>query len=239
MNELQKFTFAVGCVNAPVRVLDLNGESWFVAVDVLNILGLDRKALERLDGDEKGVNSVHTPGGTQSATVVSEPGLYSLILGSRKPEAKVFKRWVTHDLLPTLRRTGEYQFSVPQTFADALRLAADQAETIEQQAAIIEIQRPAVEFHEAVQSTSDAISVRNMAKVLGTGQNRLFDWMRENRILMSDNRPYQQYLDQGYFRVVESMWKDSADEPHVSFKTLITGKGQAYLAKRFGAREAA
>ena len=80
----------------------------FVAADVLAALALDRKALERLDDDEKGVNSIHTPGGEQEVTVVNESGLYGLILGSRKPQAKVFKRWVTHEVLPTIRRTGSY-----------------------------------------------------------------------------------------------------------------------------------
>jgi len=92
-----------------VRVVTSNqGEPLFVAADVLAVLTLDRKALERLDDDEKGVNSIHTPGGAQDMTVVNEPGLYSLVLGSRKPEAKRFKRWVTHDVLPAIRKSGTY-----------------------------------------------------------------------------------------------------------------------------------
>jgi prophage antirepressor-like protein len=92
-----------------VRVVtNTQGEPLFVAADVLAVLTLDRKALERLDDDEKGVNSIHTPGGAQEMTVVNEPGLYSLVLGSRKPEAKRFKRWVTHDVLPAIRKTGAY-----------------------------------------------------------------------------------------------------------------------------------
>ena len=92
-----------------VRVVtNKQGEPLFVAADVLAVLTLDRKALERLDDDEKGVNSIHTPGGAQDMSVVNEPGLYSLVLGSRKPEAKRFKRWVTHDVLPAIRKTGAY-----------------------------------------------------------------------------------------------------------------------------------
>jgi prophage antirepressor-like protein len=99
-----------------VRVItDAQGEPWFVAADVLGTLTLDRKALERLDADEKGVNSIHTPGGEQEMTVVNEPGLYSLVLGSRKPEAKRFKRWVTHEVLPAIRKTGGYV--MPNTVA--------------------------------------------------------------------------------------------------------------------------
>lgn len=91
-----------------VRVLMIQGEPWFVAADVLSAMLLDRKALERLDADEKGVNSIHTLGGSQEMTVINEPGLYSLVLGSRKAEAKRFKRWVTHEVLPALRKHGAY-----------------------------------------------------------------------------------------------------------------------------------
>ena len=93
----------------PVRVVtDSQGEPWFVAADVLATIGLGRKALERLDDDEKGVSSIHTPGGGQEMTTVNEPGLYTLVLGSRKAEAKRFKRWVTHEVLPSIRKTGSY-----------------------------------------------------------------------------------------------------------------------------------
>ena len=92
-------------------VTDAKGEPWFVAADVLSTISLDRKALERLDDDEKGVNSIHTPGGTQEMTTVNEPGLYALVLGSRKAEAKRFKRWVTHEVLPAIRKTGSYAVS--------------------------------------------------------------------------------------------------------------------------------
>lgn len=95
-----------------VRVVtDAQGEPWFVAADVLSTISLDRKALERLDDDEKGVNSIHTPGGIQEMTTVNEPGLYALVLGSRKAEAKRFKRWVTHEVLPAIRKTGSYAVS--------------------------------------------------------------------------------------------------------------------------------
>jgi len=95
-----------------VRVVtDAQGEPWFVAADVLLTISLDRKALERLDDDEKGVNSIHTPGGTQEMTTVNEPGLYALVLGSRKAEAKRFKRWVTHEVLPAIRKTGSFAVS--------------------------------------------------------------------------------------------------------------------------------
>jgi len=95
-------------VSNTLRVVMRDGEPWFVAADVIAALALDRKALERLDDDEKGVNSIHTPGGDQEMTIINESGLYSLILGSRKPEAKKFKKWVTSEVLPAIRKTGRY-----------------------------------------------------------------------------------------------------------------------------------
>ncbi len=98
-----------------IRAIEKDGEPWFVAVDVCRTLelGNSRQALARLDDDEKGVISTDTPGGKQTMTIVNEPGLYSLVLGSRKPEAKAFKRWITHEVLPALRRMGTY--SIPHT----------------------------------------------------------------------------------------------------------------------------
>jgi prophage antirepressor-like protein len=92
-----------------VRTVIINGNPWFVAMDVCDVLGIadGRSSVRLLDDDEKGVHSVHTPGGDQRLSIINEPGLYSLILRSRKPEAKAFKRWVTHEVLPALRRGGE------------------------------------------------------------------------------------------------------------------------------------
>lgn len=112
MNQLVAFDFESHHVR--ISIGD-NGEPMFVAADLLSILNLDRKALERLDGDEKGVSSIHTPGGAQDMTVVNESGLYNLVLGSRKPEAKRFKRWVTRDVLPSIRKNGSY--ALPGTVA--------------------------------------------------------------------------------------------------------------------------
>lgn len=111
-----------------VRVVERSGEPWFVAADVCRALGLDStgKALTRLDDDEKGVNSIHTLGGSQMMTIINESGLYALVLGSRKPEAKAFKRWVTHEVLPAIRRTGRYQADEVQPITAAMALEAAQ-----------------------------------------------------------------------------------------------------------------
>ena len=93
-----------------IRTVMLEGEPWFVAVDVCRALDIrnNRDALNRLDDDEKGVSLIDTPGGQQELTIINEPGLYSLVLGSRKPEAKAFKHWITHDVIPAIRKTGSY-----------------------------------------------------------------------------------------------------------------------------------
>lgn len=112
MNQIVAFDFESHNVRV---VLGQDGEPMFVAADLLSTLNLDRKALERLDEDEKGVSSIHTPGGQQEMNVVTESGLFNLVLGSRKPEAKRFKRWVTHEVLPSIRKTGSY--AVPGSVA--------------------------------------------------------------------------------------------------------------------------
>lgn len=125
MNELKIFENAEF---GRIRAVDRDGEPWFVAADVCRALelGNSRQALTRLDDDEKGVISADTPGGKQEMNVVNEPGLYSLVLGSRKPEAKAFKRWITHDVIPSIRKTGAYNF--PKDYPSALRALADSEE---------------------------------------------------------------------------------------------------------------
>lgn len=112
-----------------VRVIERDGDPWFVAKDVCDALGLSdtSKACERLDYDEKGTNTIRTLGGMQEMTIVSEPGLYSLVLRSNKPEAKAFKRWITHDVIPSIRKTGAYQIA-PKDYASALRALAAEVE---------------------------------------------------------------------------------------------------------------
>lgn len=109
-----------------VRVVEQNGEPWFVAADVCNALGIDRAQIRRLDDDEKGVRSTQTPGGAQMMNIVNESGLYALVLGSRKPEAKAFKRWVTHEVLPAIRRTGRYEAPGAEGITPAMVLEAAQ-----------------------------------------------------------------------------------------------------------------
>lgn len=119
MNELQIFNYG----EIPVRTVLMGGEPWWVLADVCRVLGIknSRDVVNRLDPDEKGVGQIDTPGGNQNMTIINESGLYKVILRSDKPEAKAFTRWVTHEVLPAIRKTGAY--SVPGTFPKAQSLS--------------------------------------------------------------------------------------------------------------------
>lgn len=248
-DHLNTFTFE----GRALRVVLRDGEPWWIAADVCAVLDLGnpRQAIVRLDDDEKGVISNDTPGGPQQANIINESGLYSLVLGSRKPESRRFKKWVTSEVLPAIRRTGTYSvvplqpqqpesfrvsgmdLVVPRSFPDALRALAQVAERAEDQHREIQVLQPKAAFHDAVNDASGAQSIQEVAKVLGTGQNRLFTWLRDQHILLPSNLPYQEYMDRGYFKVVERTWKDAEGEPHLTTKTLVTGKGLAWLQKRY------
>ena len=145
MTDLTPFTYG----EHPVRVVNIDGEPWFVATDVAAILELAnvRSSLALLDADERGVQTVDTPGGAQQMNCINEPGLYSLILRSRKPEARDFKRWVTHEVLPSIRKTGSYgaprQLTDDEIVHHALQITSAKVAALE---ARIEADRPAVEY---------------------------------------------------------------------------------------------
>ena len=223
-----------------IRVVEINNEPWFVATDIASILEYtEAAAMTRyLDDDEKGLSIVRTLGGEQSVSVINESGLYSAILRSRKPEAKVFKKWVTSEVLPSIRKTGGYQLpslKVPQSFAEALRLAADQAEQIEHQKLVIAIQAPKAAFADRIASADKGTLLGNFAKTVGIGPKNLFKVLRDARILMSGgnrhNLPYQEYIERGYFEVTERTYEVNY-ETRIAFSPLITGKGQQWLTGR-------
>lgn len=126
------------------------------------------------------------------------------------------------------------QFQIPQTYSEALMLAAKQAEQIEQQTALIEAQKPKVDFYEAVTGSSDTIDIASVAKVLnikGFGRNNLFEFLRDKNILMQNNMPLQNYVDRGYFRVIESKYNKPDGSSHINLKTVVYQKGLDYIRK--------
>lgn len=242
-----------------VRVSTQDGEPWFVASDIAKALGY-RMASDmnrRLDDDEKGTRSVRTPGGTQEMTVISEAGLYGAVLGSKLPEAKAFKRWVTHEVLPAIRKTGGYIAAKPdetpeEIMARALLVAND---TMNRQKARIDAMeaenaemRPKALFADAVAASESTCLVGELAKMLRQngveiGQNRLFDWLRERGYLgkggSNRNVPTQASMDMGLFRIKETAVTHSDGRVTINRTPKVTGKGQVYFVEKFlGEKEA-
>ena len=249
MNEIQSFDSPeFGTVRA-LRGED--GELLFVARDVTDALGLDRTATRRLDEDEKGVHSTHTPGGNQQVLLVTEPGFYKLVLQSRKPEAKAFQRWVTHEVLPALRRDGGYMVArdetPEQTMARAVLLAQATIDRQKSRIAGLEAEneemRPKALFADAVAASDGTCLIGEFAKMLrqngvDIGQNRLFAMLREDGYLgkvgQNRNVPTQRSMELGLFRIKETAITHSDGHVTINRTPKLTGKGQRYFLERYG-----
>jgi prophage antirepressor-like protein len=234
MNDLHIFNYN----GYKVRTIQKDGEPWWVLKDVCEVLGLSspHKVFERLDDDEKGRNQIPTLGGEQEMTVVNESGLYNVILRSDKPEAKPFRKWVTSEVLPSIRKNGGYivnqeNLTPEQIVANALIVAQN---IISQKDKQIEQMKPKAEFFDAVADSRTAISMNEVSKVLGIkgyGRNNLFEFLRKNGILDRWNVPYQRYIDCGWFRVIEQKYTIQG-EPCVTTKTLVYQKGVDAIRKK-------
>lgn len=217
----------------PVRTVVKDGEPWFIAKDVCDTLEISnsRDAISRLDDDEKDVAIADTPGGMQSMTVISESGVYALIFTSRKPEAENFKRWIRKEVIPSIRKHGAYM--TPETIEKVL----SDPDTIIQLATALKEERqrrlvlePKAEQFDKFISGENYQDMNTVAKALGWGRNNLFKELRNRKILMSDNRPYQRYIDAGYFVVKEKpiqMGGQVINKP----QTYVTAKGVSWLEK--------
>lgn len=231
---------------APVRVITgEDGEPWFVAKDVCDILGHSNVsvALDRLDDDERSKFNLGRQGNTN---IVNEAGLYSLVLGSRKPEAHEFKRWVIHDVLPAIRKTGMYAtpdtveriLDNPDVMIGILQRYKDAKEENARQAAQLEAQKPKVLFADAVGASDGTCLVGELAKMLTqagytVGQNRLFRQLRDDGFLgkigQNRNVPLQRWVEQGLFRIKETAITHPDGHVTLNRTTKVTGKGQRYL----------
>lgn len=224
-----------------VRTMEIDGEPWFVGKDIAVALGYSnpQKAIrDHVDDDERTVNESFTVNGT-SPILISEPGIYGLVLGSKLDSAKRFKHWIKHDVIPSIRKTGGYH--LPQTYPEALReLAAtvEAKEKLEAQNQILlvdnERMKPKEEFFDTVTDSKDAIPFADVAKVLdmNIGRNKLFAFLRDKGVLQRDNRPYQKYIDAGYFRVIEEKFDKGFGDTSIYIKTLVFQKGVDYIRKR-------
>lgn len=234
MNDLQIFN---NDEFGEIRTFQLNDEPWFIASDVCKALDITNTtmALDRLDDDEKSKFNLGLSGG--EINCVNEYGLYSLILGSRKQEAKEFKRWITHEVIPQIRKTGSY--NLPQTLPEALRAYALEIEAKEKLAAenklLIEKNaelEPKGIFFDAVTQSNATTSMADVVKILdmGVGRNKLFSILRDRKILQPDNKPYQKYIDAGYFKLVEEKY-NKGDGTGIYYKTVAKQKGIDFIRK--------
>ena len=249
MNDLQIFKSEQF---GEIRTVEINGEPWFVAADVCRALEIDRTATRRLDDDEKDLRSMHTLGGSQDFTIVNESGLYNLVLGSRKAEARAFKRWVTHEVIPSIRKHGGYihgqeTMTDAELLAKALLVANRQIEERQKRIDALEekakLDAPKVLFASAVETAKTSILVGDLAKILkqngvDIGQNRLFQWLRDNGWLIKDRRsdynsPTQKGMNQGLFEVKEGTVINPDGSVRVTKTTKVTGKGQLYFINLF------
>jgi prophage antirepressor-like protein len=221
-----------------VRIVHVDAEPWFVAADVAAILGLGnmRSSLALLDSDEKGVHTMDTPGGPQLLVIVSEPGLYSLILRSRKAEAKAFKRWVTHDVLPSIRRTGSYVVDsmTRRELAELIIAEADRADVAEVRAAELV---PAAEAWAVLGDAKGDYSLRDAAHMLNRdpaisiGQNRLMAFLRDEGMVDRKGVPYVRYARYLVERPLSYVHPHTG-EPVLTKQIRITADGLACLRKR-------
>lgn len=238
-----------------IRISVIQSEPWFVGKDVAEILGYakPRNAISaHVDGEDKKDAPIQGPlGGTQTMTVINESGLYSLILSSKLPTAKRFKRWVTSEVLPAIRKHGAYLteqkveeiLTNPDTIIKLATQLKEEREARKQAEQLIEAQKPKVIFAEAVSASKTSILVGELAKILRgngipIGQRRFFQWLRENGYLIKRkgtdyNMPTQRSMELGLFEIKEGSYVNG-DGVNVITKTpKITGKGQNYFINKF------
>lgn len=236
MNELQIFHYNENQVRTVVQ----DGEPWFVLKDVCEVLGLGTaaKVAERLDADEKGMNEIHTPGGMQSVTIINESGLYNVILRSNKPQAKPFRKWVTAEVLPSIRKTGGYiqgqeTLSPEELMAKALLMAQktlkEREARVSELTVDLEIARPKAEYFDQIVERNLLTSLRETAQELGIKERVLIQFLLDKKYLYRDKRgklmPYAE-KNNGWFEVKEcvnerTQWSGT--------QTLVTPKGREHF----------
>ena len=254
MNELQVFENAQF---GQVRTINKDGEPWFVGKDVAEALGYSnpRKALyDHVDIEDKtdGVTIRDSIGRPQNPVIINESGLYSLVMSSKLPNARQFKRWVTSEVLPSIRKNGGYiagqeTMTDDELLANALMVAQRKIEArdkqIEVQEKQIEAMHPKALFADAVSASKTSILIGDLAKLLkqngvDIGQKRLFQWLRENKYLISQkgasyNSPTQRSMEMKLFEVKETTITHADGHITINRTAKVTGKGQVYFINNF------
>ena len=226
-----------------VRTMVINDEPWFVGKDVAEVLGYlnPQKAIrDHVDDEDRLGERIVLSGQNRMTIFINESGLYSLILSSKLPQAKEFKRWVTNEVLPQIHKTGGYiPLNDCEDGADIMARALMIAQrTIEQKDALLEMQKPKVRFAEAVTGSDGSILIGELSKLITQngyeiGRTRLFDWLRRNGYLFKNStEPIQKWVEKGLFETKVSIIHTHHGE-HEVLTTKVTGKGQRYFIDVF------
>ncbi|AJK27836.1 phage antirepressor KilAC domain-containing protein [Paenibacillus larvae] len=252
MNQLQVFNFT----GKDVRMIMKGGQPWFVLKDVCSILELSnpRMVKERLSDDVSSTYSIpDSLGRLQPTTIINEDGLYDVILESRKSEAREFRKWVTRDVLPSIRKTGMYAadelLDNPELLIHVVTKLKEEREARQQLEAQVKSDKPKVLFADAVSASQTSILVGDLAKILKqngvkTGGKRLFEWMRANGYLIKRqgadyNMPTQRAMEMGLFEIKETSVTHSDGHVTINKTSKVTGKGQVYFVNKFKEGETA
>ena len=236
-----------------VRAVSINNEPYFVGKDVTEVLGYQngsRDINRHVDAEDRRKAMVFDGNQDKETILINESGLYSLILGSKLPKAKEFKRWVTAEVLPAIRKTGGYVNDTAQFVENyfgqlepsqkhALTMMFDESKRMSAQ---LKEQAPKVLFANAVETAHNSILIGDLAKIIrqngvDIGQKRLFEWLRQNGYLIKDgqskNMPTQKAMEMSLFEVKESTINNPDGSVRVTRTTKVTGKGQTYFVKKF------
>ena len=221
-----------------VRIVPVDGELMFVAKDVCDCLEITkhRDAISRLDSDERGSVKLDTPGGKQDIAAINEYGLYSLVLSSRKPEAKEFKRWITHDVIPAIRKTGSYSMVIPQTLPEALRAYADEVESHNATKAIVAQQeqqiaefKPVKDYVDKILSSKSCLAITQIAADYGLSAQELNKILHEaglQRKVGDQWILYKQHMAKGFTKSETFTFCRSDDRLDSKITTKWTQKGR-------------
>lgn len=242
-----------------VRTVIKDGEPWWILKDICQVLEMKANSagevVKRLDKDEyDSIGLTDSLGRKQKAYVVNESGLYSILVRSDKPKAKPFRKWLTSEVIPTIRRTGGYVANeemfienylpfLEEPYQNLFRLQMTAIRRLNER---IRHDQPFVDFALHVADSEDLIDMNAMAKLaadknFNIGRTRLFRWLKEMGVLMSNNLPYQRYIDRGYFAVKESVFEVDGMKKTYQ-QTFVTGKGQLFvisLLKKYYGKELA
>ncbi|GJJ21091.1 phage antirepressor [Mycolicibacterium mageritense] len=228
--------------NQPVRVVVIDGEPWFVLADLCKVLGISNvgNVAARLDGAGVRQTDIRSGGQTRAVTIVSEPGMYEVVIRSDKAEAVAFRRWITGEVLPSIRKTGSYGRPVVDGNAITRMELIEIARNAELERLALEAENrelaPKAEAFDSFLDATGKYGVGAVAKMLGTSQNKLFRELRNRGVFIAKgsmrNTPYQQYMH--HFEVIPHDFERSNGEMGCSYTTYVQPSGIDFIRRKLG-----